>query len=682
MTATNPEKDELDLEAVGRFPMTSRIFAINGVFPTLRACLLKRGWIEKKHRFHFCTKTEPYMWPFRYDLVRKSESKGINKNQNANKISSEECPETKLQIDIIKMSSHLLKYYPPTFIWASRKDAILYNYLHKNQIVNHFSHSGFTTKAALSSVIRNVKWTCDMDPDKFFPRCFCLANQVERDAFIENFRLTACFNVVKWLIKKATVWHSTTNDKECIMIPERVIKFVLVQCLVFLSTKNHDDIEEMSEEITCSETDWDWFLEWTYHLKDENYKFSEWKKYLPEFHKIAEAIQKVWPQWKIDGYRNVWIIKPAAKSQGQGIKISENLNEIMGLVGSYHDNHYVVQKYIEHPLLIGGVKFDIRQWFLVTDYNPLTMWMYCDSYLRFCSMPFTLDCKDVSIHLCNNSIQCNYLRSVNRLSTLPEGNMMTNEEFKKLLASQGHPDAWNNTIYPGMRSAIISILHGSQEQMVGRNNRFELYGADFMIDEQLHPWLIEINASPCLAPSTPVTRLLCANVIDDTLKIVLDRRVNNKCSIGHFELGYQGDVVPWTEFSDRTLVLTGKKIEKPIRNSTELSVSSNLMTNKSTVKEGKSKFEEEVYCAKLILWCASNLYRNIQNYKFKNSYVDKIVNDIKNCEKYNYYSVCNGSIPAKTHYIVPQHFGNSKNKNKSFTIFEKANIRIVMTENV
>ncbi len=27
---------------------------------------------------------------------------------------------------------------------------------------------------------------------------------------------------------------------------------------------------------------------------------------------------------------------------------------------------------------------------------------------------------------------------------------------------------------------------------------FEIYGFDFMIDEELKPWLIEINTNPCI----------------------------------------------------------------------------------------------------------------------------------------------------------------------------------------
>jgi tubulin monoglycylase TTLL3/8 len=42
-----------------------------------------------------------------------------------------------------------------------------------------------------------------------------------------------------------------------------------------------------------------------------------------------------------------------------------------------------------------------------------------------------------------------------------------------------------------------------------------------MISEDFYPWLIEINASPDLAPSTSVTARLCPQAIEDSIKLVI-----------------------------------------------------------------------------------------------------------------------------------------------------------------
>ena len=51
---------------------------------------------------------------------------------------------------------------------------------------------------------------------------------------------------------------------------------------------------------------------------------------------------------------------------------------------------YLLQKYIERPMIINKRKFDIRQWVVVTSFKPgaVRCWFYLDAYLRFASREY------------------------------------------------------------------------------------------------------------------------------------------------------------------------------------------------------------------------------------------------------------------------------------------------------
>ena len=99
---------------------------------------------------------------------------------------------------------------------------------------------------------------------------------------------------------------------------------------------------------------------------------------------LLATVHELWPQLATYGHRNVWVVKPAALSRGRGIFCENRLDFILQtIVAGSSQETWVAQKYVEDTLLINDTKFDIRQWVVVTSWNPLVAYIYRDSYLRY-----------------------------------------------------------------------------------------------------------------------------------------------------------------------------------------------------------------------------------------------------------------------------------------------------------
>ena len=241
------------------------------------------------------------------------------------------------------------------------------------------------------------------------------------------------------------------------------------------------------------------------------------KDLLPEIEEVLKQLSANLPQYVLEGNKNVWIVKPGGLSRGRGVHCIDQLNDILSNVKPC--NQTIIQKYIENPLVINGRKFDIRQWVLVTDLNPLTIWLFETPYVRFGAENYHIDdFKNVFSQLTGNSIA----KHSEKFNTGEiEGDMWENEQFREYLKKQYGGDPWLE-IQKKIEKVVILSLESAKHKLFNRKNNFEVFGFDIMLDDKLNVYLIEINASPDWTYSTKVTEKLVKIASDDIMKVVLD----------------------------------------------------------------------------------------------------------------------------------------------------------------
>ena len=485
------------------------------------------------------------------------------------------------------------------FIWTLKTVDINYSLLKKEQIAAHFCRNGAITRK--SGLCRNIKnlYHKGIDPNNFFPRCYDLSDKNDMGDFIEDFKTNKAISILKRTLNQLNEendvsLYSENVIKTAIDIAQRNCGIIIGEysdinvntAKTFVKFVTEKEWSLIGEEEPTVKGDISSYLatiaqasraglhsnEIRYpqlnlrsqselpkklkslHItvkkrtvnkninvnKKQITKLSDIQKYKAPIQSLLSRLSSNQSQYIMNGVHNIWIIKPGNLSRGRGISVSNKLSTIL----ESHDdsNQIIVQKYIENPLIILGRKFDIRQWVLVTNLNPLTIWIWEEPYLRFSAEDYNInDMSNLYSHLTNNSIA---KHSEHFRETKIEGNMWERHQFAEFLQKRYGKDCWKE-IQQKIKNIIICSFEAARHEMKQRQNSFELFGYDVMIDENLNVYLIEVNSSPALDYSTKITEKLVKLMLEDLIQVIIDNKdVNEKMnSIGKFSKIYKGQEV-------------------------------------------------------------------------------------------------------------------------------------------
>jgi len=95
---------------------------------------------------------------------------------------------------------------------------------------------------------------------------------------------------------------------------------------------------------------------------------------------------------------------------------------------------------------------------------------------------------------------------------------------------------------------IEHVINNASDMFVPfkQHNCFEMFGFDVLIDEQLTPWLLEVNLTPALSCDSPLDQKVKSNCIADLLSMAgvvkIDQRTQSDTSTKKAAMAYGGGI--------------------------------------------------------------------------------------------------------------------------------------------
>jgi len=212
--------------------------------------------------------------------------------------------------------------------------------------------------------------------------------------------------------------------------------------------------------------------------------------------------------------RIVFIRKEGAgRHRGEGVFPFNDQEEIAlrkkykngTLCGKINENN-IMQNYVHNPILLHGRKFDFRMYLLVASTNPLIAF-YHDGFLRVSLAKYDVYSDDKKVLLTNLALNKKIYDEVKN-GTLFQGKdeedlkvaqQWSLERLQNYLLAAGvinDPNWLDNYLRPEFKKAFIHLIRSASSNYMKHSSVYELYGVDYMLDEDMNLWFIEANAGP------------------------------------------------------------------------------------------------------------------------------------------------------------------------------------------
>ncbi|XP_056392820.1 tubulin monoglutamylase TTLL4 [Hyla sarda] len=261
--------------------------------------------------------------------------------------------------------------------------------------------------------------------------------------------------------------------------------------------------------------------------------------FFPQSFVLPQDIKLLRKAWEEGGTRQKWIVKPPASARGMGIQVIHKWSQLP------KRRPLLVQRYLHKPYLISGSKFDLRIYVYVTSYDPLRVYLFNDGLVRFASCKYSSSMKSLSnkfMHLTNYSVnKKNVDYKANADESACQGHKWALKALWSYLNQKGFS---SDKIWEKIKEMVIKTIIASEPYVNSLMKMYvqnphschELFGFDIMLDENLKPWVLEVNISPSLHSNSPLDVKIKGQMICDLLNLagfLLPNKETTSPSIGN-----------------------------------------------------------------------------------------------------------------------------------------------------